>query len=659
MFFRKKTILDKTEDFLAEHHLGRRHFHWLKFFGLALASILVLILILGAPLIVSGLKTLHRINALDADFSRTITAVEAGNWQIASVELRLIRDNLAGLNNDLRHSGIIVYAPPFNKNIKAIGQLLDSADDLLAGYERIFNVLKNVEQDFAVQNIVLGFKDAKQRQALLKSLRDGRADFVLAEKNIQEAENKLTNINTDDLSSIFQDKLLAADQILAEAVNNTEIALPILSNLSEILGYNQEKNYLFVFQNNMEMRPTGGFIGSYGIITLKDGEIKNVFTDDIYNLDKLSQSKLNVPAPAPMAKYNNQKTWFLRDANWSPDWPTSAEQILWFFNEERKNANLPPQKIDAVIALTPDFIANLLEVIGPVVADGENFSAQNFANDLEQFVEFDYANKGVSKDERKAVIGVLTNLIITRAHQLPALDLLRLWLAFKKNIDAKHILVYFTDAELQKYFYQKNWSGMMKQTAGDYLMVVDSNLAALKTDSVMDKSISYNLRVDEKGDLIAHLELTYKHNGRHLSGFITRYRDYVRIYTPKDTWFIKSYVRQGDQVTDLKILSDLEIYNELDKKVAAAFLTIEPGETKILVLEYRLGPEFKTQYENGTYTFSVQKQPGTIGHNLRINLNFNRPISAYNADSFPAVERAGEIGWDAKLDMDKEYLIKF
>lgn len=634
-------------------------YSWFSFFILIIGLFLLLVLLVLAPFFYHGLKIIPRLAQAENNAMSLLASARSGDWVTSRNRLDDLRENLFEINGQLEKLGPILYLPPVARNIRAANQLFAGADKLLTVYDRLFFVLSEMENDLQLSQIALGFGDLDQRRGLLKGIIDYRLNLMAISDDLDRAREEINQINTQDLLGIFQYKLLLVEYFMTEAIASTEVALPIFRHLPELLGYDQEKNYLFLFQNNMELRPTGGFIGSYGILTVRNGEVINIFTDDIYNLDKHAEGKMEELAPEPMARYNNQKFWYLRDANWSPDWPTSAEKIIWFFNQERNYAGLPPQELDGIIAITPDFIANLLSITGPVEIKNLTFKSDNFANDLEQFVEFDYVHYGIEKTERKAIIGLLTEIIINRLHGLSSNELMNLWLAFKKNIDEKHILVYLLDEELQRYFYDQNWSGVVKQVEHDYLMVVDSNLAALKTDPYIDRSISYNLVVNTEGDLIAKAEITYNHRGRFIPQLVTRYRTYTRIYVPAGSWFLKSYVKHQGTIQTLEILKDLVIGNELGKRYGAAFLVIEPGDSKTLILEYRLPENIKKQYQNGLYKFSVQKQPGTVGHNLKINLGFNQLIQAYHAHRPPVYFSGQEISWQTDLSKDRHYLIKF
>ncbi|MFA5029430.1 MAG: DUF4012 domain-containing protein [Patescibacteria group bacterium] len=658
MWLKKKTVKYKIDDFLMEHGLKKKKsktWIWLILVGAAVIFLLVILV----PLATSSQKLLNGLKAAEQKANLAFGYASSGNWSQTARTLEELNKELSIVKASSQQLGLISYLPPIKKINLSFGQLVDSANDLTFAYGMIFSVLDKMEQELDVEKLASGLSDRDNFKGLLKSIADNRQDLLLAEKKIDSAGQKLLQINTNNFSGPLKDKLLQVNKLLQTGVDNTKTALPLITNLPEILGYNQEKTYLFVFQNNMELRPTGGFIGSYGLIKIKDGKIINVFTDDIYNLDKLSEGKLLALAPVPMLKYNAQKYWYLRDANWSPDWPTSAQKIIWFFDQERAVANLPPLKLDGVIAINPDFISNLLAVIGPITAQGLTFKSDNFASDLEKFVEFDYVHNQIAKTQRKDIIGVLTGIIINKVYDLPPAELLKIWLAFKKSIDEKNILVFLTDGNLQQEFSRNNWSGEVKTADADYLMVIDSNFAALKTDQVMKRSLSYNLTVDDRGDLFGHLEVTYQHQGKYVKDLITKYRDYVRVYVPENSWFNRIAVKHNNEIKDLNLKDEVVFNKELGKSTAATFFTVEPGETKTLIFEYKLPESVKKQYQSGLYKFSVQKQPGTVGHNLKIYLDFNQPIIAYHADALPHKMDSETVSWQTDLSLDRNFTIKF
>ncbi len=623
---------------------------------ISLAAIfLVGLVILFTPFILHGVRAVDYATVSLSESRHLLNSIGEKNWSTAVKSSALINDNLIKLNLEISRLGPISKLPKIKNNLKVSQQFIEVAESLVGGYLETFKIFEKVEKSGVLidPSVLLENKEA------IKLISQNKDQLSLAQKNIDRAHSSFEAIDTSEFSGPFSKYLIQAHDQLGQILESTNIALPAISLLTDLLGYETQKNYLLVFENNMELRPTGGFIGSYGIITVKDGKIKNIFTDDVYNLDKLSEGKMMQPAPLPMMVYNKQQYWYMRDANWFASWPDSAKKIVEFFHTERINANLPNQQIDGVIAITPDFIANLLEVLGPIEIQGITFSANNFAMDLEKFVEGGFEEKNIPFEERKSIIGSLSKILISRIEKTTTHDFTKLWLAFKKNIDQKNILVYLFDDQLQKYFSDRNWAGEIRATDGDYLMVIDSNFASLKTDAVMEKSIKRSLSINGSGDLMARLEITYKHNGQFVKNLITRYRTYSKVYVPKGSWFESGSIKDGNSETNINMSEGLEYGTEYEKSFAAYFIIIEPGESKTVILNYKLPDYLKQQHKNGTYSLLIQKQPGTIGHKLGIDLNLSREILAYKSATLPSYYNKKSIGWQTDLSIDREYKLKF
>jgi len=647
------------EKYIADHNLIKRPKKiWPKAL-IVLAVIFSLILICLLPAAVNGYAIYQKIKSLDASVGMIMDSAAKQDFSALSSELSSVQNNLLAIKDKAKDLGPILLVLSIGKTARTGDQMLAASINLLEGYHELLSVFTDLSADSQEGQVAINFSSAAGRQAILKSIVENRGALENAKVKIKNAKAQLAAINANDLNGIFKDKIIYANTLLSEAVGQSETALPLFKYLPELAGYGQEKNYLILFQNNMELRPTGGFIGSYGIVTVKDGEIIRMTTDDIYNLDKLSKDKLLVPAPWPMTAYNGQKYLFLRDANWSPDWPTSAKQINWFWTEERRIAGLPPLNLDGIIAITPDFISNFLELTGPITADGITFDHDNFTLELEKAVEFDYVKKGIPLSERKSIIGDLSKEIIDRLLASSPKDLLKVWMVVKADIEEKNIITWLTDPELQNYISQENWSGVVKQAEDDYLYVVDANLAALKTDSVMKREVSYSLTVDKNGDLIGRAAITYTHTGKAVTALISKYRTYTRIYVPEDTWFTRAYLQDNKGVAELGLMKEAVIGNEFGKRYLGAYLTVEPGASKTFIIEYRLPEKVKTSYKNGLYKLSVQKQPGTAGHKLKIDLKFDQSIIAYFANNLPAKLTGKNLVFDTDLRIDRDFTVKF
>ena len=442
------------------------------------------------------------------------------------------------------------------------------------------------------------------------------------------------------------------EEKIVYAADIMEKAVPASRLFPALAGYPDKSAYLFLLQNSDELRPTGGFIGTYGVVEAELGDIVRFDTHDVYHLDMPIKDKLTVEPPLPIKKYL-VPNWYFRDSNWSPDFPTTAEKALWFYQEENKL--LPENEevkdtttdFDGCISITPEFIIDLLGIVGPIEIEGEVYDQNNFTDLLEYRVEKGYIQLGVPKWHRKEVVGDIAKEIKVRLFDLPVSKWPRVMEAINESILKKNILLSFRDQDLELLAREEGLAGELKDTSGDYVMIVDSNMAAAKTDAVMAKSASYSLS-QGTGGLFAKLKINYAHNG----GFdwkTTRYQNYTRIYVPK-----------GSQLTNASGFKDGVVGEELGKTYFAGFISVEPGEIGFVELEYKLPENIAKNIFQSGYNLYFQKQPGNDIGQLTVNLDWDNNIMDYSPAGFSA-ERIGrkQIRWVADLDMDRSFEATF
>ena len=208
--------------------------------------------------------------------------------------------------------------------------------------------------------------------------------------------------------------------------------------------------------------------------------------------------KIIEPAPYPIQRYNATPVWFFRDANWSPDFRVSAQKILAKFYEEtsvlsQKDRDSIPyaDSFDGVIAFTPTFISELLKVTGSITVAGQTFTSENMAEKLEYQVEYGYAEKGIPEAQRKEIIGELVNVVIEKLSAMPFSEWPRIVTVLETAFRQRQLFVYHTDSKTEDILTRSGWSGRYIPTTPDVQMVVDANLASLKTDPAVNRTVSY------------------------------------------------------------------------------------------------------------------------------------------------------------------------
>jgi len=557
----------------------------------------------------------------------------------------------------------------FNEAVAEIEKIKNST------FNKYFNLLENrfndleylfVTGDFVsralIQGAVLGqelenlldsekkityskFNELEKRR-ILEKLYQSTPELTGIKANLELALINLKKVQTSLIFLPIKHNIGLATTQLNSAHNLLSQAIPFTQLLPELAGYPELSRYLVVLQNNDELRPTGGFIGTYGILEIENGDISNFETHDVYHLDMPIQNKLDVKPPEPLVKYLGVDKWYMRDANWSPDWPRSAEQILWFYEKESVLNNNEIKPINGVIAITPDFIMDLMRFTGPITIDDIEFNAQNFQELLQYQVEQGYTKIGVPKWHRKEIIGDIARKLKIKLFDSTPNQWNELLSIAEKNMMEKNVIFYLKNSDSQDIIREQGWAGEIKNTTGDYLMVVDANMAAFKTDAVVDKNIDY--KINQKTDgLYSDLTIHYSHQG----GFdwrTTRYRTYTRIYVPL-----------GSQLIDVDGITDgaIEVYNELGKTCFAGFISVEPGKIGQLHFNYKL-PYDLTNINQ--YSLYIQKQPGSRINELLVDLSFLNRVKSYSpATLSTSMISEKEVSWQTDLTTDKLFIINF
>lgn len=420
--------------------------------------------------------------------------------------------------------------------------------------------------------------------------------------------------------------------------------LPLAAVLPSFLGYPDEKTYLLLLQDTSEVRATGGFISHYGIMKLQNGEITSLKTDNVYNLDDRARETLSIAPPEPFRRHFPRPLtqWFLRDANWAPDYSESARQAELFYRLEGGG-----ERIDGVLAATPELVRTLLRFTGPIRVEDQDYAEHTLIEKLEFEVREGYYRRGIEEGKRKEIFGRLVSSIGEKLLTLPLTEWLALYAALEARLNEKHILLYARDAHIQEFARQRGWTGEIRAYEGDYVMVVDTTFATLKTEGVMDKRISYTLREDAGGFLAARLDFAYT-NRAIFTDVTTTYRDWLRVYVPDGSTLVRA---TGIQSSDNPASEGtLEITKKYGKLEFAGYLTVDPRRTKMVTIEYRLPNRLYQQVRNGRYTLLLQKQPGIANQRLDGHLEFSAPIETYQPLGFFNVRRAS-----GKLDIFHDY----
>ncbi len=401
-------------------------------------------------------------------------------------------------------------------------------------------------------------------------------------------------------------------------------ARPFIKILPELLGQEAEKTYMLLFQNDAEIRPTGGFMTAYAYLKISKGKITPLDSNDIYELD--NRFNKSIPAPDPIKKYLDESVWHLRNMNLSPDFKLSMDT----FYEHYKSIS-GVRNIDGIIAIDTQVPVKLLEILGPVGVGGwGNFSAENDKRcDCPQVI---YALEEISdrptnilgRTDRKAVLGPLMHSIMANAMGSPKAKWPQLLNVGLESIKQKHTLFYFLKEETQKHAEEFNSAGRIVNFEGDYLHVNDTNFGGAKSNMFVTEEVEQEYEIDADGTVTKTVTLVYSNpfpasNCNLEAGLLClngTLRDWVRLYVPKGSQMIEVV---GSEVTAAAT-------EDLGKTVIEAFFTMRPQSSNKLVFKYKL-PLKAGEFNS----LLIQKQPGKL--NAKYTLTYDGQPQTKEIDS--------------------------
>lgn len=430
-----------------------------------------------------------------------------------------------------------------------------------------------------------------------------------------------------------RDQMTSTFTVIEETANLFVNAQPLLMKLPDLLGDPTDKRYLVLFQNDKELRPTGGFLTAYARFRMVKGKPVLEKADDIYTLD--AALKKTYPATREILTFHKGVNLLnIRDSNLSPDFKTSMTQFESMYKNTSGN-----EPIDGIIAVDTHVLVETLKILGPMTVYGKTFSADvdkrcDCPKAVYELEDYSSRPVGYVRSDRKDIIGVLLHEILKMALGVsPSKYWGSLFQMLISEINQKHVLAYFHDDAAQKAAESFNMAGRIMEASEsaailkykeddgwDYLHVNNSNMAGAKSNMFVSEKITKDVSISGN-TITTKLTVDYKNPypgsdcGLESGGLCLNapLRDWVRVYVPKGSKLVSN---QGTQSPKDGSTTTMDTYDSLGKTVFEGFLIVNPMGTAKLDVTYTT-PLPKV---NG-YKLLFQKQPGTSGDEFILKLD--------------------------------------
>lgn len=543
---------------------------------------------------------------------------------------------------------VIAEVAPAQNTFKSGKNLIEMGERLSLAGEKLLEGIKAMteESDLSLSSKIKNFSLVLEAAAV----------------EMQAAQANCEEVGLSHILSDSRDKFSKIKESLPLAIESMQEMKAAADFAVKVLGDNELKRYLFVFQNDNEMRATGGFMGSFALIDFKGGKIEKVTIPQGGTYDVRAGFNELLAPPQPLSLINSR--WEFQDSNWWPDFPSSAKNIKWFYEKSGGPT------VDGVFAINSSWMNELLKVTGPIALPqyGKTIDADNYEYELQKSIELEAKDK----TKPKKILSELAPKIMERLLDVSPDMILPLSEAVSAGLRQKDIMMYFSDSELQDFVNKNNYAGQIKDPgeAVDYLSVITTNIGGGKTDNVIEQNIWHRAEIQPDGSIIVRVLIERSHFGP-TDDFFTKQANnsYIRVYvplgsklmsadgfnsaySPDDFKKIADNLQYKPEITGEKWplkdeKSGTSIYQESGKTVFANWSSVGPGERRDLHLVYKLPFKIKKQKfqsnlieaaaswlspEYSNYGVLIQKQPGRSQDQISSEVSYPekyQPIASY------------------------------
>jgi len=301
---------------------------------------------------------------------------------------------------------------------------------------------------------------------------------------------------------------------------------PYLPFVNYLLGQNKPTSYLVLLGNDTEIRTNGGFVGSYAKVSLSYPQYSFSF-QDIYVPD--GQLQGYVTPPAPIQEAFQHGTWQLSNADWEPDFPTTATTLRWFFE---KGGEINP---DNLVLLNLSTIKKVLDVVGTVSVP--EYSASLTPDNLYLFLQGKAeTNFFPGSTQKKDALTAVGSALLKKFQTLSIFQKFNIAQILYQDLLNQNILINSTNQDFQALLEAKNFAGKLTTSTPDTYLLIETNLGANKANAYVTRETSHVISF-ENGQTTHQVTLKLVNSSPQSNpnppfNYGGDYRAYLRFYIP-------------------------------------------------------------------------------------------------------------------------------
>ena len=588
--------------------------------------LLVLVVVVGIAAVITMIAGILSINARSQvtdswdSLDRILTVInnKPGN-ELTLLDFDRLQAGVQDLNRSISsaktQTSFLRPLARLNADLALTMDALDAASELSLAADKMLNGLKPTlvfmtqgeeEETVAVQ------LSTGERSAELLSL--GRGQFITATTHLDRAKAIIDNF---DMAEVSPDLLVTVDGLIKQYDMLTEYNDILLNSpdlLTTALGLNTTQTYLVLAQNSDELRPSGGYISTYGWMSMRGGRIVD------FDYSPTTATSPN-PPPDSVAEGFEVPEWWIQyskpiyaawDGSWYADFPSTAAMAAWYY-DEGGNPNAP---VDGVIAIDIVGFEYLLEGLGEITLPDYNrtITPDNFRD-----VVYEIRAERDEQLAHKKFVAAVYRQIMDDWQNVDADTSVELRGSVLQALQEKHIMIYFRDNSLNQAADTLGWSGAQGSgTEHDYLLITDGNLGSKSSRSVL-RQTTYDVEIQPDGSLQSRISVAYDYSARvaeqdpavapqHYNDI--NYNNLLQVYVPAHSKLLDT--------NNLKRVPDVVQNDTLTAFVTLTRINYDSSERFQFIYESPVLVETIGPYRR--YQLQIQKQPGMIAEPVSVQI---------------------------------------
>ncbi len=407
---------------------------------IVLAVFIALTAVMGvlAYMQVGTLKT--EASNITKNLKTVSSAMKKGEFDQGATAMRSVSSSVDSVKSSLDSPGIVYFSffPVIGHDINNAKTIVNNAQTILStcAVPACEGLESAGSGGFITKDKTINYSAIN---AVLDPIKKNSATVSQAVENIQQS----CNFSIPQIGSKIGD----IDDKLEDVQNVVNVVEQYSDQIMSMIGANGNRKYLLVAQNTTEMRSTGGFPGSAGLVSFENGKIV---------MGEFASGKQYIegdrPESCPPTELDNAiyplGIEYTMDTGYDAHFPNSGK--IWLDTYANKHG----ETLNGVISVSPSMVQDVLKIVGEVkMDDGTVLNGDNATRVLQHDLYWKYLSGKTSTADNDAADAAFANAAEKSFEKLfsglNSSTMIKLLKTLPDSVEKREFMLYMGDSNEQ------------------------------------------------------------------------------------------------------------------------------------------------------------------------------------------------------------------